>query len=452
MEQFDIQNFKEEIFKKALANGFLDCEILYIKSNSFSVSIFEGEINQYKNSSSTGVSFRGTFDGKMGYSYTENVLMSEIDLLIENAKINAKLINEDEKEELFYTDEKYKEVNSFYPEIEKFSVDYKVDLAKQIEKEALKYSDKITKVETTVVANGLTENIIMNTKGLNLHEKSNICYAYTQTVAESGSSKKTGFEKWIGTSFDDLKPFELAKSACDKGINSLDAKILPSEKLPVIFENESFTDLLSCFVSSFYAESVQRGYSKLKGKLGQKIGNENITINDDAFLESALINTSFDSEGVPCYNNVIVENGELKSYLYNTKTAKKDGVKSTGNGYRGGIKSSLSTATNNFYLQPKNNGNLFNGIEKGIFITELSGLHAGVNNISGDFSLLFSGYLIENGVKTDAIEQMTVAGNFYDLLFDVREVGNDLTFDFPSGMGAIGSPSVLVDNLTVSGL
>ncbi len=452
MEQFNIENFKEEIFTKALSNGFSDCEILYIKSNSFSVSIFQGEINQYKNSSSSGISFRGTFDGKMGYSYTENVLPSEINLLVENAKINAKLVDADEIEELFYTEEKYKEVNSFYPEIENTTVDEKINLAKQIEKEALKFSDKITKVETTVIANGLTENFIMNTKGLNLHEKSNICYAYTQTVAESGDSKKTGFEKWIGTSFDDLSPVDLAKSACEKAINSLSAKALPSEKLPVVFENESFTDLLSCFVSSFYAESVQRGYSKLKGKLGEKIGNEKITIRDDAFLESALINTSFDSEGVPCYNKVIVENGQLKSFLYNTKTAKKDNVRPTGNGYRGGIKSSLSTATNNFYLEPKENSDLLKGIEKGMFITELSGLHAGVNTISGDFSLLFSGYLIENGVKTSPIEQMTVAGNFYTLLFDVREVGNDLTFDFPSGMGAIGSPSVLVDNLTVSGL
>ncbi len=452
MSEFNFDNFKEKLFEKALNAGFLDCEILYFKSNSFSVSIFEGEINQYKNAKSVGVSFRGTVGGKMGYSFTENVQISEIDLLIENAKINAKLINEEEKEELFYTEEKYREVNSFYPEIETVTVDEKIELAKKIEKLALEHSEKIVKVETTVVANGLTEMFIANTKGLNLHEKSNICYAYTSVVAEELDAKKTGFEKWIGTSFKDLSPKDLSESASLKAIISLSAKPLESAKLPVIFENESFADILSCFVSSFIAESVQRGYSKLKGKLGEKIGNDKITIRDDAFFDKALIKSSFDSEGVPCQDKVVVENGVLKTYLYNTKTAKKDGVSSTGNGYRGGIKASLGTSTTNFYLEPKENIDLLKGLEKGVLITDVSGLHAGINTISGDFSLLFDGFLIENGVKTKPIEQMTVAGNFYDLLFDIREVGSDLKFDFPSGMGAIGSPSVLVDNLTVSGL
>lgn len=453
MNQLNIEKFKEALFKKALESGFSDCEIFYVKSNSFSVNIFKGEIYQYKNAQSNGVSFRGTFGGNMGYSYTENVQDSAIDLLIENARVNAKVISQEEKEELFYTEEKYKEINSFYKEIEETMVDTKIDLAKQIEKACYDYSDKISSVETTVVANGLTENYIANTKGLNLFEKSNICYCYTQTVATENGDKKLGFEKWIGKSFDDLEPKTIAKSACDKAISSLGAKALKSEKLPVIFENESFTDLLSCFASSFYAESVQRGYSKLKGKLNEKIGNEKITIRDDAFLEESLISTSFDSEGVPCYNKVIVKNGELQSFLYNTKSANKDNVKSTGNGYRGGIKSSLSTATTNFYLVPnEENVDLFEDIEKGIFITELSGLHAGVNTISGDFSLLFGGYLVENGKKTIPIEQMTVSGNFYNMLFDVRVVGNDLKFDFPDGMGAMGSPSVLIDNLTVSGL
>ncbi len=448
----NIEDFKEKVFEKALNSGFSDCEIMYHKSNSFSVSVFEGEIYQYKNSSSNGISFRGTLNGTMGYSYTENVQNSEIDLLIENAKINAKLISDDEIEELFYTTEKYKVVNSFYPEIESATVDFKISLAKQIEKSCYEYSDKITKVETTVIANGLTESYIANTKGLCLEDKSNICYAYTQTVAGEGEEKKLGFDKWIGTNFDDLDPKNLAKLASERAINFMGAKPLKSEKLPVIFENESFTDLLSCFASAFTAESVQRGYSKLKGKLGEKIGNDLITIKDDAFCDKSLINTSFDSEGVPCQNKVVVEKGVLRTYLYNTKTAKKDNVESTGNGYRGSIKSSLSTTTTNFYLEEGQCENLATEASRGVLITELSGLHAGVNTISGDFSLLFGGFLIENGNKSVPIEQMTVSGNFYDMLFDVRAIGSDLKFDFPNGMGVIGSPSVLVDNLTVSGL
>lgn len=448
----DIIKFKEKLFEEALKNGFSDAEILYYKSNSFSVSIFEGEINQYKNSNSNGVSFRGTFNGNMGYSFTEKVLLDEIPLLIENAKLNATILSSDEDEELFYTDEKYKEVNNYYPDLETVLVDEKIKLAKEIEKEALNYSDKVTKVTTTVVANGLTESYMANTKGLELSDISNIAYAYTQVVAEENESKKVGFAKWIGTSFDDLNPKDIALDACSRAIKSLNAKPIKSEKLNVVFSNESFCDMLSVFSSSFFAENVQRGFSKLKDKLGEKIASDILTIRDDAFFDKSIIKTSFDSEGVPCSNKVVIENGVLKTYLYNTKTAKKDNVKPTGNGYRGSTKSPLSTSTTNFYVVPSENENIFKNIKKGVLITDLSGLHAGVNTISGDFSLSFDGFLIEDEKVTSPIEQMTVSGNFYDMLFDIKEIGNDLVFDFPDGIGAIGSTSVLVDSLTVSGL
>lgn len=448
----NIVDFKVALFKKAISSGFSDCEIVYNKSDSFSVSIFKGDIYQYKNSKSNGLSFRGTFNGTMGYSYTEKVEESEIDLLIENAKINATLVSDVEKEELFYTDKPYKKVNSYYEELETVTDDVKIELAKSIEKNALEYSDLVTQVETTVVANGLSYSYMENTKGLCLEDTSNIAYSYIQLVCEDGDSKKVGFEKWIGTSFSDLNPKEMAKSACDKAIKSLNAKTLKSEKLPIVFNNECFSDLLTVFASSFYAENVQRGFSKLKGKLNEKIANEKVNIRDDAFFEKSIVKTSFDSEGVPCSDKVVVLDGVLKTFLYNTKSAKKDNVESTGNGYKGSIKSSLSTSTTNFYLVPTNNGDIFKDIKKGVFITELSGLHAGVNTISGDFSLSFDGFLIEDDKVTTPIEQMTVAGNFYDMLFDIKDVFNNLAFDFPDGLGAIGSPSVLVNELSISGL
>lgn len=448
----NIINFKETLFSKALEKGFTDAEILYTKSDTFSVTVFKGEIYQYKNAKSEGVSFRGTFNGNMGYSFTEKVLPSEIDLLIENAKINATLIASDEVEELFYTDKPYKEINSFYPSIEDTTVDEKIALCKQLEKDALSYDKKVSQVDTTVVANGLTISYISNTKGLNLEEKSNIAYSYIQTVVEDNDSKKVGFEKWIGTSFSDLDTKKIAKSAVERGLKALNAKTLPSKKTDIVFSNESFTDLLSVFSASFFGETVQRGFSKLKGKIGEKIGADILTICDDAFCDKSIVNTSFDSEGVPCSDKVIIENGVLKQFLHNTKSAKKDNVEPTGNGYRGSIKSSLSTSTTNFYVKPSENTDVVKNQKDAILITELSGLHAGVNTISGDFSLSFDGFLIENGEISTPIEQMTVAGNFYDMLFDISEIGSDLTFDFPDGLGAIGSPSVLIKNLSVSGL
>ena len=139
----------------------------------------------------------------------------------------------------------------------------------------------------------------------------------------------------------------------------------------------------------------------------------------------------------------------LKTYLYNLKTAKKDGVKSTGNGFKSGYKGKIGISPTNFYIKNGNKplDNLFENVKDGVYITEMSGLHAGVNNISGDFSVLASGYLIENGKKSKAVEQITIAGNFYNMMLNVKDIANDLKF----ALNGIGSPSIFVGELSVSG-
>ncbi|KAF5068653.1 Metalloprotease PmbA [anaerobic digester metagenome] len=139
----------------------------------------------------------------------------------------------------------------------------------------------------------------------------------------------------------------------------------------------------------------------------------------------------------------------MKTLLYNLKSAKKDGVMSTGNGFKAGLTAPVKTACTNFYIQKgeKTLENLFSQMENGLFITDFMGLHAGTNGVSGDFSLSAEGFLVENGKITRPVEQITVAGNFYTLLKDILVVGEDLYF----AAGGKGSPSVLVRGMAVAG-
>ncbi|MCL2286171.1 MAG: TldD/PmbA family protein, partial [Firmicutes bacterium] len=161
----------------------------------------------------------------------------------------------------------------------------------------------------------------------------------------------------------------------------------------------------------------------------------------------------FDAEGVATQNKAIIENGVLKTLLYNTKSAEKDGVKSTGNASKAGFGGAIGTGTTNYYLVPgeKSYDELVQGLEKGVIITEMAGLHSGVNAVSGDFSVSAEGYFVENGKIVKPVEQITVAGNFYELLKNIETVGSDLRFH-SLGSGGIGMPSVLVNGLSIAGL
>ncbi len=200
----------------------------------------------------------------------------------------------------------------------------------------------------------------------------------------------------------------------------------------------------------FFAERVQKGLSLLTGKLDQPIASRSITILDDPF--EADNPRAFDAEGVPSVRTTVVENGVLKSYLYNLKSAKKDGVASTSNAGRAGAAGPVNTSPSNFYIVKgeKSFDALRTMLNNGLIITELSGLHAGLNPISGDFSLIAKGLLVENGEVVRSVDQITVAGNFLTMMQGIEEVGADLRFG-PPGFGRIGSPSLLIGKLIVSG-
>jgi PmbA protein len=219
----------------------------------------------------------------------------------------------------------------------------------------------------------------------------------------------------------------------------------------VVFSADAMTSLLSTFIGVFSAEAVQKGFSLLKGKLGEAIAAPCISIRDDPLLDYKPGSAAFDDEGTAACNKAIVEKGVLKTFLHNRKTARKDGVASTGNGFKAGLKASVGISPTNCYIEPSDTGldSLLAGLEPsktGLLIDDLEGLHAGANAVSGDFSLSASGFLIEGGRKGRAVEQIVVAGNFFSLLKDILAVGSDISFK-----GSISSPSVLVKSLSVSG-
>jgi Predicted Zn-dependent proteases and their inactivated homologs len=226
-----------------------------------------------------------------------------------------------------------------------------------------------------------------NTKGLDVKETKSHIYAYGVVVAKEKEDTRTGIGFDMADSFKELSLDKIAKTATDEALNMLGAEPISSIKCPVVFENKAFASFLSQFTNHFSAEQVQKKLSALIGKLDASIASSHVTITDNPHIRSGLRSTAFDDEGVATFVKPIVEKGILRTYLHNLKTAEIDKVKSTGNASKSSYKSSVEIAPSNLCFEPGDLDlkNLMSSIDKGVFITELQGLHAGINAISGDF-------------------------------------------------------------------
>lgn len=441
--------FKEKLFEEANKAGFEEYEIYYADGESLSINIYEGEVEKYKLNTAFGLSFRGKINGKMGYSYSEILDEEAIKTLIQNAKSAALTIENDDVKFIYEGDKEYKEIDSFKKELEGINPDKYIELALQMEKECKKQCDKVINFHSCAIGYGKSIYGIINSKGLNLKNERNSLSAYVIPIIEADGEKYDGMGYVLAQKLDDIKPDELAKQAIEEATSRIGGKSIPSGKYKIIINNEAMVSLLGTFSSIFNSEQAQKGLSLLKGKEGEMIASDIVTLIDDPHLKDGLGTCSFDDEGVATYTKEIVTNGKLNTLLYNLKTANKAGVKSTGNGFKSSYASTVGVSETNFYIKPgeKSFDELCEIVKDGVIITEFAGLHSGASSVTGDFSLAAKGFMIENGKKTFPVEQITIAGNFFTLLKDIEEVGSDLKFP----MSSIGSPSIIVKELSIAG-
>lgn len=445
----DFNLFKEKLFKEAKTSGFEECEIYYSDAENLSLNVYEGEVEKYKLTNAFGLSFRGKINGKMGYSYTEILDEEAIKTLIINTKGAALAIENEDVQFIYEGDKEYKELDCYKKELDNVKPDELIALALEMEKECKKQCNKVINFQGCGIGYGKATYGIINSKGLNLKNERNSLTAYVVPIVEENNEKYDGMGYVIAKTVGDIKPSELAKQGLEEALSKVGGKSISSGKYKIIINNEAMVSLLGTFSGIFNAEQAQKGLSLLKGKEGEIIASDIITLIDDPHLEDGLGTTSFDDEGVATYKKDIITNGKLNTLLYNLKTAHKAQVKSTGNGFKGSYASTVGVSATNFYIKSgeKSFNDLCNEVKEGVIITEFAGLHSGASAITGDFSLAAKGFRIENGKKTFPIEQITVAGNFFTLLKDIEEVGSDLKFP----MSSIGCPSVIVKELSIAG-
>ena len=439
------QEFATRAMAYAKEIGCESSELYYANGESFEVNANAGEIDRYSVSREAGVSVRVSLNGKEGYAYTERI--DEPEKLVDHAADNARCI-ESEDDHPMQTKQTYQEIKREDSALKNMSESERIALAKQLESACLVIDPRVKRVVYCTAGYDSGAVVMENSLGLLAERSNNSSYLYVMPTVEDGLELQTGFAFRMGTEAANAE--DCAKEAVEDALGKLGASPVDSGCYRVLLKPYAMSDLLSAFSPMFSADEAQKGCSLLAGKEGQEIASKIVTIWDDPF--HAIAPRAFDGEGTPCVKKTVVEQGLLKTLLHNLKTAKKAGVESTGNASRRSAASAVGVAPTVFRVEAgsQNFEELLKELENGLVISELEGLHAGVDSVSGDFSLKAAGFLVENGVIVRPVSNITIAGNFVTMMKDVIAVGSDLRFGLPQG-GYFGSPSILVSGLTVAG-
>ena len=439
-------DFRAQAFKLALEKGCESAELFMQDSEETSVKVLEGKVDSYDYSHTTGANLRVKYQGRDGCYYTESFEDAE--------KAVSKAIDNS----LFSTSEEHpwcsESVDSYDMEgvdltAEMMSPGDLISLALDAEKYALESDKRVLRMDYNGACTVRQTTLICNTLGQNSAYTKSAFFTAISPIVGEGDEVRDSFAYLSGADARNSKV--LAKTATAMAIAKLGARPVAGGDYKIILQSKVATDMLGIFCSQFSAEAAQKGLSPLEGKEGTVIAAPCVTIIDDPLHKYNP--RPFDDEGVASVVTPVIHKGKFISLLHNLKTAKKAGVKSTSNGGRAGVASGVGVAPSNFILQEGDTSleMMMREMGDGLLICEVAGQHAGANAVTGDFSLMASGFKVEGGKVAYPVDQIIIAGNWNKLLLDIEKVGNDTFFNLPIG-SVFASPSLYIPKgIKVSG-
>ncbi|MDY0277345.1 MAG: metallopeptidase TldD-related protein [Acholeplasma sp.] len=436
------KNIYQNWIDKGLSKGLTDVEIYAVERTSLSIDVYDGKVEKNEVSKLHTALIKGIFDGKATKIKVEDLSYEAVDDLLDRMLDSLKNITANEPALIFEGSNAYPTVDDKVFDFSKVAPVDKVNLLFEIE-EKIQANEFINKVETVSYSESESKTVIVNSKGLNLSRHHTYATVYAVGIYTKDNQTKSGLSYQIVKDFSDINSEKIVLDNIKEGVSQLGGKTVASKIYPIVFSNEMFGNILEVFTDIFTGEAAFRHLTKLVGKEDTLIANPIVNLIDDPLFEKALFKVPFDDEGVACEKRYWIKDGKFTGFVHNLKTAEIYKTKSTGNGFTVGI-----TPTN-LYLEPqdKSFNEVISDIKEGIYITDLVGLHAGVETISGDFSLQAAGFLIKDGNVTRPVDMIVVSGNFFTMIKDIEAITNDFIF----GLSGIGTGSVRVKGLTVAG-
>ena len=438
---------EKKFFELAKENGLESSDLTVSESSSLSVSLFHGEIDSFSNNNSYELVARGIYKGKMGSISVDNVNKDSPEMLVKEIKRAASIIENDDPVFIFKGSEKYHKKNISKNIDFSENIQEKVGILKEIEKKLLAFDKRINEVITV----GFDANTHVykktNSFGLKLSQKMTTYAYFAQVSAKQDDEIRTGFHVFASYDENEFNIDDFVKKVAVDALEKLGSIQCESKKYPVVLNPECVSTLLGFLINSLDAEEVQKHTSLLEGKLNQQVLSKKLTVIENP-LEKNMFFRYFDDEGVATEKKYLFKKGVVSTYLYTLQTAAKDGVQPTGNGYGSGAKARADVGFIQVKGGNKTEEDMMSGIKEGVYLTELQGLHSGMNVHSGNFSLQCSGFMIRDGKKAEPLTLITVADNLINVFKNIKCIANNNKLVISNQMSC---PSIYVGKLAISG-
>ncbi len=445
----ELEQLAGDIVKLARERGATDAECTIAEGDEFSVEVRMREIERLTEAGSRAAGLRVLVGKRPGSAYTSDLSADGIRRMTDSALELARVASEDPHAGLPEPDELGKldnDLRLYSDTIESIDTDFKIAQAKAAEEAAFARDPRIANSEGASFSTVQSTQAFANSRGFCGSYRAGSCSLSMVAVAKDGDSMERDYWASSQRMPDRLeRPDYVGRTAAERALRRLNAQRVPTQRATIVFEPRTARSLLGNLFEAVSGDSIYRNASFLAGKLGERVASENVTLIDDGTIPGLFGTSPFDDEGVPSRRTIVIDRGVLKSYLLNTYTARKLGLKTTGSASRG-ITGNASVGHGNFYLEKGARApeEILKTVGAGFYVTELLGF--GVNIVTGDWSHGAAGLWIENGELAYPVAEVTVAGNLKDMLMNVEEVGSDLEF-----RSSVASPTLVISGLTISG-
>ncbi|QEE26764.1 TldD/PmbA family protein [Terriglobus albidus] len=453
-QQLDLNSLAQQVVERALQAGATDAEAVVYEGDEFSASVRLGQVETLQESGSRAIGLRVFIGQRTANTSSSDLSEASIRRLIDGAVGLAKITSEDPFAGLPETDEFGSlagDLGLYFDDVYSLPVEQRIEMARRCEAAAMAADTRIQNSSGAAFDAATSRKIVVNSRGFSGEYRRSYCgYSVSPIAQDTTGTMQRDYWYSSARHIGGLEsPEEVGKEAARRALRRLGARRVPTQKAPVVFSPEIARSLMSNIFDAANGDAIYRHASFFAGQLGEQVAGENVTIVDDGtlvFNGVAGFGTSpFDGEGLPTRRTVIVENGVLKSYVLNSYTGRKLGLRSTGNASRG-LAGTPGIGAGNFFLQPGSitPQQLIGDVKSGLYVTETMGF--GVNLVTGDYSQGASGLWIENGELAYPVEEITIAGNLKDMYRNIVAIGNDLKFRSSSA-----SPTIRIEGITIAG-
>jgi len=431
----------------ARAQGAQQADAIYAEDESLSVEVFEGSVKNLERSDSAGLGIRVFVDGRPGYSFTERLSLDAIERASRDAVALSRFTEPLPIDLPEPNPDSTLDLGLWSESVQTFTPEAMLELLLKAESGAREADDRISNIPHLGCSRGVSRVMLANSKGLARSKRSGSVSMGIGVVAQENGISKMGWDGLTLREAGRFDPAEMAATACSRATSLLSAAPIAPGTIPVLFDKQVAGGFLSLFLGSFLADSVQKGQSRLAGRIGDRIAASGFHLRTEPHLQGMSGSRTSDSEGVSTTSRALIDDGVLQGFLHNLETAAHDKIRPTGDasrGYSGRVGASFGNAVVPLAAgRPRND--LLAAHPRLLHVVKLDG-SSGCNSVSGEISIGAQGFLIEQGRIVQPVDRVTLSGNFLDLLLDIEAWGDS----WKDGVQSIFVPDLLIRNLALA--